>query len=154
MVRNENDSTTPAVQSAQKHREQLRVALSALEDAISAAAFGREAEWFRGVSKRLHDVAKAWDDHIHVTESADGLFDEIRDREPRLAVKIDRLIAEHVELRKTIAGLLSELVSSDPAKVEDLREEILVTLGKLARHRQRGADVLYEAYWGDVGGQG
>ncbi|MFA5891097.1 MAG: hypothetical protein WDA27_09135 [Actinomycetota bacterium] len=153
MVRSENEST-PAVQSAKLHREQLRIALSALEDAISAAAFGREQEWFRGVSDRLHDVAKAWDDHIRVTESAEGLFEEIRDREPRLAVKLDRLITDHVEMRKIIADQLAELVSSDPAKIDDFREQLLGTLGKLARHRQRGADVLYEAYWGDVGGQG
>ena len=35
---------------------------------------------------------------------------------------------------------------------EDLRVELTALLAALARHRQRGADLVYEAYAVDLGG--
>ena len=38
--------------------------------------------------------------------------------------------------------------------VEAMRDRLLALLGTLARHRQRGADLVYEAYAVDIGGTG
>jgi hypothetical protein len=51
-------------------------------------------------------------------------------------------------------GLLTRLsepiVSTD---VEAVRELAIALLAKLSRHRQRGADLVYEAYQTDIGGE-
>ena len=40
----------------------------------------------------------------------------------------------------------------DVSQVQDVREEALGLLQAIARHRQRGADLIYEAYSVDIEG--
>ena len=56
-------------------------------------------------------------------------------------------------MAEEIAALVAD---SEPpvaeTDVDDLRERATGLLGHLVRHRQRGADLIYEAYQTDIGG--
>jgi hypothetical protein len=72
-----------------------------------------------------------------------------------LANAVDALTAQHGQISAEIAGLVADsqapVTSED---MEDLRERSTSLLGQIIRHRQRGADLIYEAYATDVGGCG
>jgi hypothetical protein len=74
-------------------------------------------------------------------------------RAPRLATAVGRLRLEHVELRDMIAGYLAVLEhGGTTADLPAFREELKVLVGRLVRHRQRGGDLVHEAYHVDLGG--
>jgi hypothetical protein len=78
----------------------------------------------------------------------------VLDSAPRLSNAVDHLVAEHAVIAALIADLLAR--SSNPVPDEDVdavRELATGLLGRLARHRQRGADLVYEAYETDIGGE-
>ena len=60
---------------------------------------------------------------------------------------------EHAEITDAVAALVADsrppVMESD---VEDLRQRGTGLLGMLVRHRQTGADLIYEAFHADVGG--
>ncbi len=65
-----------------------------------------------------------------------------------------RLCRDHVELQGLVDDLLSRL--SGPAAEEGVdggRDRGTALLGRLSRHRQRGADLVFEAYQADFGGE-
>ena len=56
---------------------------------------------------------------------------------------------------RDITALLDKLAGSgeqDPPPVDAIRTAVLELLGEIARHRQRGADLIFEAYDVDIGG--
>src|SRR5688572_27641906 len=76
-------------------REGLRSGMVALEAAVSAPAPGRDEEWRAGVSRALTRLRTAFDSHVEVTESADGVFEQVVEVAPRLANQVKRLHADH-----------------------------------------------------------
>jgi hypothetical protein len=92
--------------------------------------------------------------HVEITEAEDGLYAEILPAAPRLAHMMDVLRREHHEIREALDHALHAIEAPEGAgEPEALREELLGLLGHLVRHRQKGADLLYEAYDVDLGGQ-
>lgn len=87
--------------------------------------------------------------HVEETEAADGLFADIVERSPRLVSAIDDLRREHVEILDSCSEAL-QAVSEDVSS-ERVRRRVNVLLGKLAMHRQTGAEMLYEAFMTDIG---
>jgi hypothetical protein len=73
---------------------------------------------------------------------------------PRLSEAVAGVTREHVLIRGQLDGLLT-LVTA-PVGIEDVdRVRGLGTalLGRLVRHRQRGSDLVFEAYEFDIGGE-
>jgi hypothetical protein len=99
----------------------------------------------------LRPVRQAFADHRALTEGDDGLYAELVCDAPRLARTVDGLVAEH----RTIDVAMERLISGTEvgADAEVLRRDALVVLDGLARHRQRDADLVYEAYSTDIGGE-
>ena len=154
------DRSTGALQAARSQRVSLRRAIAALEDALAAPAAGRTVDWGQRVTAALEHLAEVFELHVAVTERPGGLYDEIIELAPRLANKVDRFRVEHVEITEAIqAGIarcratLTEGGPEDPATAAHLRERLLLLLARLTRHRQRGADLVYEAYAVDIGGE-
>ena len=148
-------ATTPTLRRAGRTRADLHRALVRLEGSVSGPAVGREEDWSKDVLTSLEELRRALDEHIEVTERADGLYAEITGRAPRLAGKIERLAAEHPEMRDATAALIERLESTpigDPWPLDDARDDLQRLLGRLVRHRQRGADLVWEAYNLDIGG--
>ena len=143
------DSTNPADLAVQQ-RERLRDALIAFEDALSSAGPRRAAAWAEGVVQCILRVEAEFHSHVDFTEQEDGLYDDILEAAPRLAHRVDQLRQEHNEITIALSDCLTrvELVPNTAHAdwVSARREECNALLGRLVRHRQRGADLVYEAY--------
>ncbi len=148
----------PSLQAVRERRAGLRAAMGDLERAVASPARGRVDEWIAGVRTALDALREVVDHHIHATEAPGGFLDEIVGTEPRLANQTQRLREEHGELVDAISEasirLRTGTTFAPDEWVDAMRDRLLVLLGVLARHRQRGADLVYEAYAVDIGGDG
>src|SRR4029079_12075026 len=147
---------TPALGEARKRRQTLHDAIVQLEMAISSPAAGRMDDWRGQVTKDMVGVRDAFDQHIIVTEKPGGLYEEIMERAPRLAGTVKRLQDEHPTIEASIAKLLARLeageVDSDTWPLDRARDDLQRLIGAVVRHRQKGADLVWEAYNVDIGG--
>jgi len=134
-------------------RAELREALDALERALAAPAAGRAVIWGEAVHASAIGLADDFGAHIEVTEGPGGLYDAILSGDLRLANAVAVLTAAHgviaVEIAELVANSAAPVTSDD---VDALRERGTKLLGHLIRHRQRGADLIYEAFESDIGG--
>ncbi len=129
---------------------------SALEAALSAPV--ASARWPEGLGNAVSALLATFDEHVTETESRGGTIEQLRERAPRLSDRIDRLSEQHVTIAAD-AGRLMDRLEHVPAERSDdenaaIREQALELLAAIVRHRQLGADLLYEAYDIDVGGVG
>jgi len=146
---------TRAFEEAARRRADLHHALVGVERAISSPASGRLETWTGDVVKRLTILLDRIDVHIEVTERQDGLYDEILHLAPRLSSQVDRLRAEHPTLREGTAELVGKLHSTAIGEgwpLDEARDDAQRLLGKIVKHRQQGADLVWEAYNLDIGG--
>lgn len=151
----ENPDLTAALDEARKRRADLHAALIDVERAISGPATGREQEWSSGVVTRLLALRDALDEHIEATERTDGLYDEITGRAPRLSNAVQRLQAEHPEMRSAISQTIDRLQTTPVGEswpLGEARDDLQRLLGRVVKHRQLGADLVWEAYNLDIGG--
>jgi hypothetical protein len=137
-------------------RRSLRRALSEVEGALASPAVGREQAWSARLLEATQHLSEVFDLHVAVTEGPDGLHEDILDHAPRLANGVRRLKAEHAQIRLALNAELLRLPAAAEGgalDVEQARGRLTVLLGRLVRHRQRGAELIYEAYAVDIGGE-
>jgi hypothetical protein len=150
-----DDDLSPTLAETARRRADLHGALVDVEEAISRPAVGREPDWTKGVLLRLEGLAHAIDEHIEITERAEGLYDEIAAKAPHLATKIDRLREEHPLLRDRAQALITQLRTTAVGSawpLDQARDDLQRLLGQIVRHRQLGSDLVWEAYNLDIGG--
>lgn len=151
-----DDELTPALSEARARRATLHDALVHLEIAISSPAAGRIPEWKDLVTKEMVGVRDAFEQHVLVTERPGGLYEEIIMRAPRLDGTIRRLKDEHPEIGEKVGEMLTRLdlaeIGSPIWPLEDARDDLQRLIGTVIRHRQKGADLVWEAYNVDIGG--
>jgi hypothetical protein len=139
-----------------RRRADLRDSISALEDALAAPAPGRPSAWAERVHVALVELSADFREHIDITESPTGLYRGLLTTAPRLSNAVARLTREHAEIADLVNDLLargSGRDGTDGTDVDPVRDLGMALLGKLVRHRQRGSDLVYEAYAVDVGGE-
>ena len=143
-----------ALESVRLRRAGLKSAMSGLEIAIAAPMPGRVREWAKGVKDALDVVYEVWTRHVVETEAPGAFLDELVETAPRLSMPAQRLRDEHTEILNVVLGIEERLAAEtdDTEWAEALRADLTSLLVALARHRQRGADLVYEAYDVDVGG--
>jgi hypothetical protein len=144
----------PGLESLRLHRAELRDSMTALEQSLAAPAADRVTVWTERVNVALVELSADFREHIAITEGPDGLYPGLLTTAPRLSNSVSILIAEHVVITDLTNRLLA-LVGQEPAAdgVDDVRDLATTLLAKLSRHRQRGADLVYEAYETDIGGE-
>jgi hypothetical protein len=151
-----NKDLTAALGEAKKRRQTLHDAIVHLEMAISSPAAGRAPDWSAQVAKDLVGVRDAFEQHVIVTEKSGGLYEEIMERAPRLAGTVKRLQDEHPTITTSVAGLVERLdageVETDAWPPDNARNDLQRMIGAVVRHRQKGADLVWEAYNVDIGG--
>lgn len=135
-----------------RRRADLYQAILALEKAAARPAVEREDEWVAGVLGALAELQGQIADHIEITERPGGLYTEIVEAAPRLSGNVQRLRDEHPEMRDAAEALRARIAAADEVSIEETRDEIQHVLGRLVKHRQHGADLLWEAYNLDTGG--
>ena len=144
---------TPTLDEVVRRRADLYQAILGLERDAARPAVAREDEWVEGVLGALAELEHEIADHIDITERPDGLYDEIVEAAPRLSRSVQVLREEHPDMQAAAAALRSMLEDRrDTVSVDDARDEIAHVLGRLVKHRQHGADLLWEAYNLDTGG--
>ena len=134
-------------------RAELRVSMDALELALASPAVGRVGAWAERVGVALGQLSTDFRTHIAVTEGPDGVHREVLETAPRLAHAVKHLVAEHAVIAALIEDLLRASNAASDDDVDAIRDLATGLLGRLARHRQRGADLIYEAYETDIGGE-
>ncbi|HXF71706.1 MAG TPA: hypothetical protein VNO79_03740 [Actinomycetota bacterium] len=146
---------TPALEEARRRRHDLHEALVEVERAISRAAAGRAHEWQLEVRKAMEALRAAWEDHVLATERPGGLYDEVIERAPHLSGKIRHLREHHPQIAARIGELLERLERDEVDgdwPVDEARDDVQRLLGRVSKHRQHGADLVWEAYNLDIGG--
>jgi hypothetical protein len=134
-------------------RAELRGTLNRLEDILASPARGRAVVWGEAVHTALTALADDFGAHVDVTEGPGGLHESILAGDLRLANAVAALTTEHGQIAEEIAGLVADSAAPvAPDDVDDVRERATQLLGQLVRHRQRGAELIYEAYDTDIGG--
>lgn len=141
-------ATHASLAAARRHRAELLQVIQAFEIAIAVPA--RDPGWRHRVHERLLALRDAFGEHVVVTEGPDGLYAELLEHSPRLMRSVHGLVREHAAILGAIEGLTARVASAD---IERLRGWSSDLLRELARHRQRGADLVYEAYATDIGGE-
>jgi hypothetical protein len=141
---------------ARAQRADVRKAMVRLERALARPAPGRVAEWSNLVHDELVDLAATFERHIAVTEGDAGFLAEIAEHSPRLINAITRLIEEHGRIRAELSSALDHIRQLTPnvgdAAITGVREHVMNLVTDLVRHRQHGADLVYEAHAVDIGG--
>ncbi|WP_435204717.1 hypothetical protein [Micromonospora sp. bgisy143] len=128
----------------------LAADLHALARAVAVTA--AEPRWRETVLLRLRPVGQGFAEHVRVTEGPAGLYRELLTHSPRLDHGIRSLTREHAAI---VAAILAvQRVAERPeAGSDELRHRAGHLLRALARHRRRGANLLWQAYQTDLGGE-
>jgi hypothetical protein len=140
----------PFLDDVRRHRAELRESISALEHALAAPAPGNEERWVDRVHVALIELSADFRVHVDITEGPQGLYGELRSSAPRLSGTVDNLMREHEVITGLVDKLLTEMGTDDVAGIREQANELL---GTMLRHRQRGSDLVYEAYAVDIGGE-
>jgi hypothetical protein len=147
----------PALDDVRSRRAGLKAALSGLELAL-AAPYANRVDWVTHVREALDAVHDVWTRHIVETEAPGAFLDDLVREAPRLSTPTSRLRRDHSDILATITREEDRLAAPPEegdgyeAWAEETRVELTALLAALARHRQRGADLVYEAYAVDLGG--
>jgi hypothetical protein len=139
------------VGEARSKRLSLQAAMAGLE-AATASASGADG-WLELILEAVGRLRGALSAHVEVTEGEVGLLAEILQRTPRLATEIALIKAEHEELIDTLDKVdltVRTSMEMDDPDPEPLRRRVMTLLGRLTLHRQRGADLVYDAYNVDI----
>jgi hypothetical protein len=143
----------PGLESLRVHRAELRESMGALEQALAAPAADRRPVWAERVHVALVELSADFRVHIDITEGPDGLYPGLLTAAPRLSSSVANLTLEHGQIRELADALLARMGEPMSEDVDAVRELAIALLAKLSRHRQRGADLVYEAYQTDIGGE-
>lgn len=154
MESNSSGSDRALLEELRRRRAELRESMDTLEGALAAPATGDPARWAQRVHVALVELAGDLREHIEITEGPDGLHHDLLASAPRLSGPVARLTEEHALIRGELEDLLATITAADAgADVDNVRELGTGVLGGLVRHRQRGSDLVFEAYAVDIGGE-
>lgn len=148
------EEVTSTVGAVRGRRLELEEVLGQVERAIAAPGPGRASQWVQEVRTQLSTLRDSFARHVEIIEGPGGLHEEILRRAPRLGRMVARLQEDHTGIREAIEENVASLLprpGEGGRSVPEIREAVLRLLGRLTRHRQLGADLIYEAYSVDIG---
>ena len=147
-------SNRALLEELRRRRAELRESISALENALAAPATADQARWAERVLAALAELSGDLREHIDIAEGPDGLYRGLLETSPRLSDAVTGLTAEHARIRRQLDDLLARVAAPSAAVgVDSIRDSGTTLLGRLVRHRQRGSDLVFEAYAFDLGGE-
>lgn len=142
------------IPEVRRRRSALAIAMADLESAISRPGPGRTEQWRTEVHHALDEVRDALVRHIIVTESPDSFQEHILKRLPELTPRVRRLRRDHNRAHHLVNEAYIALEAPiDDAFVEEARDRVTEVLLHLSHHRQRGSDLIWEAFNIDIGGE-
>lgn len=143
-----------ALEEARARREALGDAADTCEEVLARPS--SSPDWTAKVVAAVRQLSIDFGDHVAEVEDDQGLLPQLLGDEPRLAHSIQGMYDEHVDISASLAKI-ERLVEScgdscDAASAAKIRYEAVDVLGQISRHRQAGADLVYNAYSVDIGG--
>lgn len=146
---------TPTLQDLRRRRGQLKHAMADLEGAVAAPAPGRVEEWLENVRTQLAELTADFTQHCDLTERPGGFHDQMLASAPHLEGRVHRLARDHVALQHDLeeARAAVAAMGEGDGAVGEVRYRIGALLSNLSRHRQRGSDLVWEAFNYDLGGE-
>jgi hypothetical protein len=140
------------LETLRRRRAELYASSSAVEQALAAA--GPADMWVERVRVALIELTADFREHIDMAGSPDGMSHTVLAAAPRLSHAVADLTRERVETLELIDSLVTDASAPDArVSVDHLRRRGRVLLERLARHRQRGSDLLHDADQDDFGGE-
>ncbi|WP_422734227.1 hypothetical protein ACN26Y_02840 [Micromonospora sp. WMMD558] len=115
-------------------------------------ALDTEPYWRERLLRRLGPVRQEFAEHVRLTEGPAGRYAELLHHAPRLQHGVTRLVREHSVIVAALDAL-RQAAERPGVAAEELRRATEHLVWALARHRQRGADLLWQAYQTDLGGE-
>ncbi len=147
-------SADQGLDALRRLRAELGGSMAALEQAVAVAAPGRPGAGVEQVHAVLLELADDVREHIALTEGPDGLHEDVVASSPRLAPAVERLARDHVVIGGLVADLLARTDPAAPSRDDAaIRASATDLIARLVRHRSRGADLIYEAFQADMGGE-
>ncbi|MGZ4145013.1 MAG: hypothetical protein ACXVPP_07650 [Actinomycetota bacterium] len=144
--------TTAALDGARKVHHNCTKAIKDLERATARSQEESLSRWATGAISAVFKLRESLGEHIAVTDAPGGLFEEILERAPRLAHEVKTLREDCNTLDTTIAETLVAL--TDPTAEGPSLVALLTDLLRVINaHRQKEADLVYEAYEVDIGAE-
>lgn len=146
------DTTTfaPDLDTMRRRRAELVESMAALREALAAPTLGRLAIWRDRVALALAELSGDVHAHLAITEGPDGLHRDVVEVAPRLSHAVHRLTCDHAVLVDLLDGMRAWVPAGPMDAVRTLGIDLLE---RLARHRRREADLVFEAYETDIGGE-
>jgi hypothetical protein len=145
------DRNREVLAAVRVRRDHLYEALLELERTLAVPAGDHPREWADDVSVVVAGLREVLDTHVAGTEEAGGFFDDVREHAPQLLHAVEQIRSEHGPLLEAAAGLAERMATvSSEADVDDVRDEAVELIRRLLRHRQRGSELVYDAYSVDI----
>lgn len=130
----------------------LHDAVSDLEQALAAPSETAPDSWQDQIVQTVDRIRGRIREHASATEGHEGFHAEIRAAEPRLAHAVDQLADEHVDLDELLVQLREEASATQPADADHIRDLGYRVVSRFAKHVERGASLMHEAFDRDLGG--
>lgn len=146
------DQDTQLLTELRRRRAELSESMRAVEQALAAPVHVDGSDWAERVRAAVVELSGDFREHLAITEGPEGLYRELEQHAVRLAGPIRLLTREHADIGRRIEELLGN-VETDAADAELVRRTGTALLVSLTRHRRRGADLVFEAYEIDIGGE-
>lgn len=105
--------------------------------------------WTRSFSEQLAALREEMRAHVRDTEGPGGTYERVLRDAPRLAPGVQALVDDHRAILQALDQPPVPLVD-----VEGVRAWAQSIVQDVSTHRQRGANLLYEAYMTDLGEPG
>jgi hypothetical protein len=105
--------------------------------------------WTRSVVEQLAALREEMRAHVRDTEGPGGTYARVLRDAPRLAPGVQALVDDHKAILRALDQPPVPLVD-----VERVRDWARTIVQDVSSHRQRGANLLYEAYMTDLGEPG
>jgi hypothetical protein len=137
--------------AVRRRRAELRESIALLQAALQTST-DKPVVWGEAVGLAVSRLATDFADHVDVTEGPAGLHENIVESAPRLSHAVGELTADHELLEAGVAALLRSVeppvMLADVAAIKQQSDDVI---DHLVKHRQRGADLVYEAFQQDLG---
>jgi hypothetical protein len=138
-----------SVRASAETRRQISTGRQDLYDAMRLleTSVGRDGaldDWSDEVAEALTILYDALERHVLAVEAADGLFAAVIEHGPHLLPDVEALRKEHEELLLSCRSTMDSV--SGEADVSEMQQRALGLQGRLARHRHRGSDLMFDTY--------
>ena len=149
--RKEPTSPGPFQETLDEHHECMEY-IEALEACLDRKPDDPK-RWILGIMEHLPGLAHAMREHFEAEEEG-PLFTELAKRRPAVGSRLDALKEEHPRLLREIEKITEIAGGLHDAELYQLREinaRIQLFVARLRRHEATENELIFEAYWDDVG---